>query len=356
MIFSEIGIYRLWSQQLASTKFSTTSEMVSWFAAVQAQEYGPTKWALGLRLPELTDQEIEADFAKGKILRTHLLRPTWHFVAAVDIRWLLKLTAPRVTAANAYMYRQLELDETVFKQCNTILVNSLRDGKQLTRAALNEAFKKKKIIAEGHRLSYIMMQAELKGIICSGARQGNEFTYTLLEERVPAVKEINQEEALAELARRYFLSRGPATVKDFSTWSGLTVTDCKKGIELVRKKLLQETIGKETYYFDENILKHKKKLPGIYLLPIYDELIMGYKDRTPMLEYRNSMKPSVQKLPYDNMIVSEGQIIGCWRREIKTKLIQVEYHFFKTISGNKRKEFDAALRRYKEFTGLEVQY
>src|SRR5690606_4347556 len=141
-----------------------------------------TKWGRGLRLPHLTDNDIENELNDGKILRTHLLRPTWHLVSAKDIYWLLKLTAPRVHTANAYMYRQLELDYKVFNRCNDILIETLQDGNQLTRDAINERFKMHKIIAKGHRLSYIMMNAELEGIVCSGARQGNQFTYALLDE------------------------------------------------------------------------------------------------------------------------------------------------------------------------------
>jgi hypothetical protein len=353
MLFEEIGNYRMISQQLVSPKKISVKEMVTWLGAVQAQEYGPTKWGLGIRLPHLNDQDIENDFTAGKILRTHLLRPTWHFVTAEDIRWLLMLTAPRVTMANAYMYRKLELDETVFKKCNTILIHSLQGGKQKTRAALNETFKENKIIAEGHRLSYIMMQAELKGILCSGAREGNEFTYALLEERVKPVKPMSQEEALAELSLRYFNSKGPATVKDFSTWSGLTLTDCRKGIELIKKKLSAEKIGEEIYYFNSTILKHTKPSQAIFLLPLYDELIMGYKDRTPMMLYRDRTKS--KKLLYDNMIVSEGRIIGCWRRELKTKSIRIEYDFLQKPSVEQAKAFEKSLARYKEFTGLPVE-
>ncbi|MES2284765.1 MAG: winged helix DNA-binding domain-containing protein [Bacteroidota bacterium] len=240
MELSEIAKYRLINQQIAGTKIKTVSEMVAWFCAVQAQEYGPTKWGLGLRLPHLKDKDIEKDFTDGKILRTHLLRPTWHFVAAKDIRWILMLTAPRVNAANASMYRKLELDSGIFNRCNAILIKTLQGGRQLTRDTLNEEFKKKKILAKGHRLSYIMMRAELDGIICSGANQGNQFTYSLLEERVPAFGLKNKEEALAELTKRYFTSRGPATIKDLSTWSGLTLTDCRKGIEMVKQHFVQK--------------------------------------------------------------------------------------------------------------------
>ena len=290
MTLLQIAKYRLINQQIADTKLKSAVEMVQWLGAVQAQEYAQTKWGLGLRLPHLIDSDIEKDFTDGKILRTHLLRPTWHFVTADDIRWLLMLTAPRVNAVNAYMYRQLELNENIFSRCNKILGKTLQGGKQLTRDTINEDFRKNKIEVKGHRLSYIMMYAELAGLICSGARLGNQFTYALLDERVPKIQSKNYDEALAELTKRYFTSRSPATIKDFSTWSGLSLTDCKNGIEMTKSFFEKEFIGKEEYYFTGNIRLNKKTIQDIYLLPVYDEFIMGYKDRSAIFDFKNRIK------------------------------------------------------------------
>lgn len=309
MNLSEIAKYRFNSQQFIGSKFTNAIDLICWFGAVQAQEYAQTKWGLGLRLPMLLDSDIEKDFTDGKILRTHLLRPTWHLVTADDIRWLLMLTAPRVNNVNGFMYRELELDEKIFKRCNNILIKTLENGKQLTRDEINEEFHKNKIKAAGHRLSYIMMYAELAGIICSGARQGNQFTYALLEERVPKSQPIQYDEALAELTKRYFTSRSPATMKDFSTWSGLTLTACKKGIEMNKSYFNKEVIEEDVYYFTNDILLNNEPNKNIYLLPIYDEFIMGYKDRSAIFELKNSLK-DISPFHYDCMIAFDGQIIG----------------------------------------------
>lgn len=184
MTFSEIATYRLRSQQITETNLKSATEMVTWFGAIQAQEYAQTKWGLGFRLPHMSDKDIEQEITDGNILRTHLLRPTWHFITSTDIQWLLKLTANRVNAANVYMYKKLELNDNVLNRCNKIIETALQKNKELTRDDLNEELKKKKIKAEGLRLSYIMMFAELSAVICSGKRRGNQFTYALLEERV----------------------------------------------------------------------------------------------------------------------------------------------------------------------------
>lgn len=354
MTLIEIAKYRLINQQLADTQMksavkSDSYRMVEWFGAIQGQEYSQTKWGLGLRLPHLSDNDIENELNEGKILRTHLLRPTWHFVSAKDIYWLLKLTAARVHVANTYMYRQLALDDKIFNRCNDILIKTLQGGNQLTRDAINEEFKKHKILAKGHRLSYIMMHAELEGIICSGARQGNQFTYALLDERVKYKKSLEKDEALAELTIRYFNSRSPATVKDFSTWSGLTMTDCKKGIEMIKPLLQKEVIENQEYLFTSNISLADKQADKIYLLPIYDEFIMGYKDRSAIMALKNNAS-----FRYDCMIVFDGQVIGTWKRTILKNGIDLEYDFFKSLNKHQSKTFDEAVNRLSEFTNLKV--
>jgi hypothetical protein len=176
MTLSEIAKHRLVNQQITGTKLNSPVEMVQWFCAIQGQEYAQTKWGLGLRLCHLKDHDIEKDLNEGKILRTHALRPTWHFVSADDIRWLLTLTSPRVHLVNGFMYRKLELDDKIFNRCIDIMMKILRGSNHLTRDEINQEFEKHKITAQGHRLSYIMMYAELEKLICSGIRRGNNFT------------------------------------------------------------------------------------------------------------------------------------------------------------------------------------
>lgn len=353
MTLTEIAKHRMINQQLYETKLKSAVEMVEWFGAVQGQEYAQTKWGLGLRLPHLSDNNIENELNEGKILRTHLLRPTWHFVSAKDIGWLLKLTAPRVHTANGYMYRKLELDDKVFNRCNDILITILQGRNQLTRSEINEEFMKHGIIAKGHRLSYIMMNAELEGIICSGARKGKQFTYALLDKKIKHKKPLEKEEALAELSTRYFQSRGPATVKDFATWSGLTITDCKKGIELIKPHLQIEVIENEEYFFMPNNSLINQWPEKIYLLPIYDEFLIGYKDRSAAMVLKNSLK-SNPEFRYDCTIVSDGQIIGTWKRTIKKNIIDMEFDFLKPLNKLQSKIFDDSVNRLSEFMNIEV--
>src|SRR5215216_1744383 len=242
--------HRLHNQLLSQTKLTHPNQVVASLGAVQSQDYAGAKWALALRMEGLPDAAIDTAFNEGKILRTHILRPTWHFVTPEDIRWMLMLSAPRVHVGNAFMYRQLELDKAIIKKGYAVLEKALEGSQYLTRTELGSIFEKAGILAEGQRLAYLMMSAELDGIICSGPRRGKQFTYALLEERAPKVRVLDPDEALAEFTKRYFSTRGPATLHDFTWWSGLTMADAKKGLELVKPRFEGEVIDGKTYWFE----------------------------------------------------------------------------------------------------------
>jgi hypothetical protein len=349
MTLNDIASLRLQTQQLNGSAFKKAADLVKWFGAIQGQEYAQSKWGIGLRLPHLDDQAIEKEINDGKIIRTHLLRPTWHLVAAADLRWMLMLTAPRVSAINAYMYRKMELDANLFKRCHKIIEKALQGNKHLSREELNMAFAANGIVCDGVRLTCIMMHAELAALICSGRKQGNQMTYALLEERVAPVKEKTRDEALLELTKRYFKSRGPATLKDYATWSGLSLTDCKKGMELTGSLFSKELFDKETYYFEAQNINALSN--PIALLPIYDELIMGYKNRDAILQFKHH---SIKTFTFDNTILVEGQITGTWRRTLKPKTIALEYQLLKALSAKQKTEFNQQIERFGAFYDLPV--
>jgi hypothetical protein len=343
---------RIRNQRFEDNSFNSATKVVTWFGAMQGQEYAQTKWSIGLRAPKLADADVERQLQAGSILRTHLLRPTWHFVAAKDLRWMLKLTAPTVHQASAYMYRQLEMSPQLFSKCNKIIEGQLSGGRHLTRDQINQEFLRQGVIASGPRLSYIMMNAELEALICSGPRVGKQFTYALTDERVPQVAPLTREESLAELTGRYFTSRGPATLHDFATWSGLKVIDCKAGISMIATKLSEEQIGDKLYYRARRQQK-PSDVPRMMLLPIYDELIMGYKDRSAIGEYRKGLRP-YPKLRFPATIIWDGQIIGTWRKVAANKRLQTEFDFFRPLTVTQKKALKAALSRLKAFSDMEL--
>lgn len=352
MDFKDIPAARLINQRFTDDSFKDAREVVSWFGAIQGQEYALTKWGIGLRAPKLTDHDVEKQLTDGRILRTHLLRPTWHFVADTDIRWMLMLTAPTVHQASAFMYRSLELDKKVFLKANKVIAKVL-EGCAMTRDAINEELKKNRIIASGHRLSYIMMNAELEGLVCSGPKAGNQSTYALLEERARPAAVLSREESLHALAARYFTSRGPATIKDFTTWSGLKVSDCKRGIAAASSEIKEEKIEGQVFYMPSNQTYRPPGL-GMYLLPIYDEMIMGYKDRSALFEFHNKLKPP-PKLLYNGMILYHGQVIGTWRRVDEPRAIKTQFDFFKRPDKAQKAAFEASLAHLQRFSPRKVE-
>jgi hypothetical protein len=352
----EIAHQRLHNQRITDSTFQRPAEVVDWLGAVQAQDFAGAKWSLGLRIPNSNEALIDQAFQDGSILRTHLLRPTWHFVTPADIRWLLKLTAPRVHVVNAFMYRKVELDDKVFKKTNAIMEKALQGGKQLTRDELRDVFIKAGIKTDGEqRMTYIMMQAELDGLICSGPRKGKQFTYMLLEERVPQASKLSHEEALAQLTTRYLTSRGPVSAQDFAKWSGLTVSDAKRGIESVKSQFQNETINGQTYWFSEKRKPVKFKTPLIQLLSIFDEYISSYKDRSAICteEYAGKLSAMGNALTY--ILILNSQIIGTWKRILEKKTVIIQPDLFIRLKKDEKQALHQTAKRYGAYLGLEAQ-
>jgi hypothetical protein len=346
---------RLHNQGLNEPTFKEPGDAVAWLGAVQAQDYTGAKWALGMRLQGATDASLDAAFNAGQILRTHVMRPTWHFVAPADIRWLLSLTAPRVHAVNASLYRRLELDAPTFTRSHGVLEKALEDGKHLTRQELRGTLQRAGIstqTGEGSlRLGYLMMRAELDGIICSGPRRGKQFTYALLQERAPNAKDLHRDEALAELTRRYFTSHGPALVKDFVWWSGLTTADARAGLEMLASDFSSETIAGKTYWFPAS-----KPPPGAtntraYLLPNYDEYIIGYTDHTGVFDPSYA---GLLELVFPHSIVVEARVIGTWRRAFHGAGMTITTKLFAPLTGSQTLALASAAENYARFLNAPV--
>lgn len=246
---------------------------------MQSQDYGPAKWSIGQRTG-VDNDTLDRQFDDGQFLRTHVLRPTWHFVHPADLRWLLELTRDRVHTINGFMYRQEGLDRLLRDRADAVLIDALKGRRSLTRSELAGALGDANIVAERFRLAYLLMSAELDGIVCSGPRKGTEHTYSLVEDRVPAVRSLTRDEGLAELTFRYFSSHGPATVKDFGWWSSLTQTDIKRGLQLVGDRLTKEQIGDVACWSSGEALRRRAAGPRVDLLQGYDEYIVGYKAST----------------------------------------------------------------------------
>ena len=352
-----IANQRLVNQHLAKPTLASATEVVALLGAVQAQDYGSAKWGLAQRTRGAIDADVEREIAGGAILRTHILRPTWHFVAAVDLGWMLALSAPRVHAANAYWYRWLEVDDAVARRSRTALTKALRDGKQLTRAELRQVLTRARIqITSPQRLACIVMRAELDGLICSGARRGKQFTYALLEELVPRTRTLERDEALYELAKRYFSTRGPATADDFAWWSGLTKADAKRAAESTGRELEKETIDGRSYWFPAPARLARRKTPIAHLLPNYDEYFIGFRDRSAFAERLRVAGIEARTDALSGHILAiNGQIVGGWGRTFREKKAVIRLKLLQALTAAENRAVGTAAKRFAEFLGMPAQ-
>jgi hypothetical protein len=347
---------RLHNLQISRTALTTPAEMVRRLGAVQSQDYAGAKWSLGMRLRPTTDTVIDTAFNDGYILRTHVLRPTWHFVMPDDIRWLLALTAPRVHQVNAGMYRRVGMDSATLKHSIDAIIKLLEGGRQLTRDELRDALTKVGIPAEGvQRMAYILMNAELEAVVCSGPRRGKQFTYMLLDERAPNAPAMARDEALGELTRRYFLSRGPATEYDFAKWSGLTVADARRGIEAAESQLQRENVDGTTYWLPPALPSARDPSPTAYLLSIYDEYISSYKDYRAIRDDETGVRLVAMGNALQNVIVLDGRIVGTWRRTLRKDAAEIEMNSLVFLTDVAKRAIAVAAEQYGEFLGRWVE-
>ena len=351
----DIASLRLYNQQLTTHQFKNPVEIVSWFGAMQSQDFAAAKWALALRMNNHTDTEIEQTFNNGDILRTHIMRPTWHFVAPIDIRWMLELTSPRVKRFNGHYYRKSGLDKSIFQKSNEVIRKALVKDNQLTRDEIHVKLEEAHIPTKDLGLTYSMMQAELDGIICSGPRRGKQFTYMLLDERTSKDKEKTLDEALAELTRRYFKSHGPAQAKDFSWWSGLTLTDARRGIELIKTKLVNEEKNGKIYWFFPPEQEIKLRPDEAFLIPGFDEYFIAYADRSDILDPNYAKELNQGGGMINGAIVIEGKMVGGWKRKFTKKSVILTIRLFEKISPRQHESIEKQIERYGNFHTLPVE-
>jgi hypothetical protein len=349
---SDILCYRLNNQQISATLFSKPQEMVSWMGALQAQDYSMAKWALGCRLPGSTDRQIEKDFQEGKILRTHVLRPTWHFVDPRDVRWMLELTAPGIRAFARNHYANLGIDSRLLKRSKRILEKALDSTGGMARNELKKWFVRAKIDTADARFGFLLLDAELDGLICSAGRRGNQFAYGLLEQIVAPSKSLTADESLAELTKRYFTSHGPALMQDFAWWSGLPLTEIKKGLAMNGSGLISEKRMDQTYWSSSSAANQVKPLKGAYFLPGFDEYFIGYKDRSVLTDPAFAKKIMGVNGIFRPTLIRNGKITGLWKRAENKSGWEIELETFSPVSRSSFNLLSAAANNYFGF--LEV--
>lgn len=337
------------SQQLSNPEFDSPKELVTWMGAIQAQDYTMVKWAVGIRLKSATIQTVEKALRQGEIVRTHVMRPTWHLVAAEDIRWMLKLSAQRIKAANQSFGKDLEITESLHIKCNSLIEKMLEGNKSLTKQEIDTELSRTGILTDARRTSHFIRRAETEGIVCSGIDKGNKPTYTLLEERIPPVKELYKDEALALLATRYFRSHSPASLNDFTWWSGLSITEARQAMGLIEPELITDKFGTQTLFVHQLCNKEVKPQNTLHFLPSYDEYLISYKDRTAALPTEHHPKAFNTFGIFYPVIMHNGRIIGNWKKFTQKGNITVETSFFGQNQPTDCEHIKNAENRYKTF-------
>lgn len=343
---------RLQRHRLASPPQEDVAAVVRRFGAMQAQDYAAATWAVGLRSDGLTAAAIDAALADGSIVRTHILRPTWHFVARDDLRWLIALSGPRVLATTASRQAQLGIDDAMIARAEATVTDALRGGNALTRAELLQALTATGIAldADPQRGPWLLSILELRGVICSGPKAGKQFTWALLDERVPETDVPSRDESLAMLARRYFGAHGPATLKDFAWWSGLTLTDCRKAIALAGDALRMAGDASPALVTASEPPATDAEPPELTLLPAFDEYTVGYAGRRALLADPDaSPDMSGMDLLAPVMIDGDGRVVGTWRRELAKGGMTLTPRFFRTPTPAQETAFARAADRYRAF-------
>lgn len=344
-----IADQRLRHQSLTGPPRRSVESVVSWLGAMQAQEYAAAKWGLALRMPETaTDVKIGDAFDTGRILRTHVMRPTWHFVTPLDIRWMLELTGPRVQRLMQVYNRQLELEPPTLTRAVAAIERALAGGVYLTRLELSEHLGRAGIVAKSQRLAHIMLDAELEGVVCSGPLRNRKFTYALLAERAPESRRLPRDESLAELARRYFRSHGPATIRDFVWWSGLVTADATRGLDMIRAR--KKIVENVTYWWIGDVEAHMGRRCSVHLLPVYDEYLVAYRDRDAVPHRWTSTWTS----SFTHSFVSDGQIAGTWRPVRQARGVRIDVHPARRLTRRERRALDEAAGRYSRFVKVPV--
>lgn len=305
---------RLLNQHLNSPIFDNPTDVVRHMGAMQAQEYRMMRWAVAMRTKKPSSSSFKKAFDNGSIVRLHLLRGTWQLIAGEDYWWMLDLCGLKSTAViNGWMKaNKISIPENEYLYIREILCSTASDLGSATKEDFATALATKGITMDNHRLSYHIRMAELSGKLCSGELLPMKASYSLSESKIPSTPAIDRDEALRKLARKYFQSHSPATFEDYLWWSGMNVSDCRKGMELLGNELRKIAHdGREFYLLEGCRIKGNTKGQTILLAP-YDEYIIGYKSRDLSIPANYVAKVHSQNGIFFPVILHDGQTIGNW--------------------------------------------
>ncbi|MGW5558561.1 winged helix DNA-binding domain-containing protein [Micromonospora sp. NPDC003944] len=342
------------------TRPDTVADVVEWFGAMQAQDLASGLWSLGARLPGHGVADVQAALERREALRTWPMRGTVHLVPPADARWMLELTGVRSLAGAATRRAQLGLTETDADRAVDVLGAALAGGGRLTRAQCLATLRAAGLGTDGQRGYHLLWFASVRGVTCVAPNIGTEQTFALLDEWAPRPRRLERDEALALLAHRYVRSHGPVTDREFAGWSGLTLTDARRGLAAAGDALSTVRIDGTPMYVDASLadaLLGDAVLDDVLALPGFDEYLLGYRDRTLMLDpaHQAAVVPGNNGI-FQATLVRAGRVVGVWKRKIGRTAVTVTIQPLTALDAPARARVEQALGRYADFLGLPARY
>ncbi len=356
MDHSDISRLRLSNQRLTGTEFTSPAEVVRWFGAIQSQDLHASLYAIGLRMRHATEALVERAISDGSIVRSWPMRRTIHCMAAEDARWMIRMLAPRGIARMKPYYRAMNITDDDLSRSGKILESALACRTPLTRAELYERLNADGVAANipdvPMRGLHLLVHWAQAGLICLAARRGKQPTFALFDDWTPRGRDLSGDDALAELAAVYFRAHAPATVKDFSWWSGLTMGEVRRAVYLAGDLLCSATIdGVEYWFMGRAVASSPGPLP-VLLLPPFDEYTVGYADRgaagdpTLLATIGHGLAPN---------ILVNGRITGTWKRTAAAQgSVAVTTGLLRTLNRKEQTGLARAIKNYAEFLGCPL--
>lgn len=340
---------RLHNQLLSIHNLKEPQEIVSYMGAMQSQSLDLAKWAIGVRLENKTVKDIDEALNTGKVIRTHILRPTWHFVSAKDIHWMYDLSNPRLKPIYQSYRRMSRGDESLILRAVPLIEKILSDGKHLTKESIGSELQMHNLTLDNTSLGLAINYAEMEGLVVNGEIRGKKQTFALLEELAPRKETISKEEALERLARRFFTSHAPATIQDFAWWSGLSLTECKQALGMIKHDFVCETINDRDFWMKNDIKIPPTDKDSALLLPPFDEFVVSYKDRSELIEDAHYGKVMTKNGLFSPTVMLNGEIVGSWKKTVKKGVAKVELSFFEKTSKKVQDLFLPEIKRVESF-------
>jgi hypothetical protein len=316
---SELGLLRLVAQRLAGPARPSAAAAVRRLGAVQAQDYPGALTSVALRAAGRRRTDVEAALDDGEVVRSWPMRGTLHLVAAGDLRWLLALLGARTLAGSTRRRQQLALTDADLGAARTVAVAVLGGGRRARREALLAAFADAGVDVGGQRGYHLLWHLAHTGVLCLGPAEEGRQLFVLFDEWVPPQAGRDRAEALGELALRYFTGHGPASVRDLARWAGLTLGDARAGLASVRSELAAlEVDGVEYLLAPETpdlLATFRREAGGVFLLPGFDEFLLGYGDRSAVLDpqFADRIVPGGNGM-FRATVVVGGRVVGTWAR------------------------------------------